>query len=60
MERLKNAGKTTFWVIVLTLLLSGQSLLITYSQKGEGYTYSTTSAILLAEIVKFLIVIGLM
>src|SRR5690242_3208699 len=48
-------GKTGFWVIVLTLLLSCQSLLISYSKKEGLYAYNPTTAVLLAEITKFLI-----
>jgi len=51
-------GKTGFYVLLLTLFLSCQSLLVSYSKKsgpGGQYSYNTTSTILLAEVVKFII-----
>ncbi|PRP83927.1 hypothetical protein PROFUN_08864 [Planoprotostelium fungivorum] len=59
-DRVREAGKTGFWVIVLTFLLSGQSLLISHSKSLDGYKYNTTSAVLLAEIIKFFLAIFLL
>jgi len=53
-------GKTGGYVLALTLLLSGQSLLITYSKGTSGYAYNPTTTILLAEILKFFISIAMM
>jgi len=53
-------GKTGFYSLLLTILLSCQSLLITYSKKSGNYTYNTTTTILLAEVVKFCISSGIL
>jgi len=58
-----SIGKTGFFVICLTISLSCQSLLITYSKKSDnetGYSYDTTTTILLAEILKFFIAGGIL
>jgi len=52
---MENVISNLHWIILLTLLLSSQSLLITYSKNGGLYTYSTSSTIFFAEVVKFLV-----
>jgi len=51
MEEWKMGG----YVVALTIMLSCQSLLITFSKNSNLYSYNTTSAILSAEVVKFLL-----
>jgi hypothetical protein len=53
-------GRTWGYVLALTFLLSCQSILITYSKKAGYYEYSTTSTVLFAEILKFIIAAGLL
>lgn len=47
--------KTGIYILLLTILLSCQSLLITYSKQNKIYKYNTTSTILLSEIIKIII-----
>lgn len=46
-------GKNIYYILLLTVVLSCQSLLITYSKSEGLYSYSPASTILLAEIAKF-------
>eukprot|EP01114_Cavostelium_apophysatum_P021051 TRINITY_DN7235_c0_g1_i1.p1 TRINITY_DN7235_c0_g1~~TRINITY_DN7235_c0_g1_i1.p1 ORF type:complete len:318 (-),score=48.07 TRINITY_DN7235_c0_g1_i1:77-1030(-) len=59
MKSFLSLGKTGAYTIALTLSLSAQSIIITYSKQNtdteHGYSYSTTTTILLAEALKFVI-----
>jgi hypothetical protein len=48
-------SKTAGWSILLTFLLSAQSLLITWSKVQGEYSYNSVTTILLAEVVKFFV-----